>query len=393
MGGKPLGCVDSRYHRVPISTRIFHATGLRAGAIHNRPVQPAGRGRRRRSMGRVAILADDLTGALDTAAPFAAKDDAVTVAWRTGGGRRPRRLRLRHRDPRGAAPTTPRRAVLACLPRLRDAGIGFKKLDSLMRGNTIEELAACAGSGDFESVVIAPAFPEQGRITRGGRQIVPARGEARPSTSTSPARSPSRHIPVRVLARGEAPVEPGVAVCDAETAGRPRASRGCRVRLAAAGPVVRHGGPCPRPRQPGHGAGGRARGPAALRGGHAPPRLRRPGRAAPRAHGTRRRRDRARRRRRGEGPRRRAKSSAPADRARSSSRSLRSIRRPPRPSIVATLPALAAIEPPEVLVVTGGDTLYRFCRAIGRRKPCGDRRVEPGRAGVADRRRPWSGVR
>lgn len=33
-------------------------------------------------MWRLAILADDLTGALDTAAPFAAKDDAVTVAWR-----------------------------------------------------------------------------------------------------------------------------------------------------------------------------------------------------------------------------------------------------------------------------------------------------------------------
>ena len=128
-------------------------------------------------MGRVAILADDLTGALDTAAPFAAKDDAVTVAWRKAAIAGRGAFAFDTETRRGSAEDATA-AVLSCLPRLKDAGIGFKKLDSLMRGNTIEELAACAGSRDFASVVIAPAFPEQGRITRGGRQIAPARGEA-----------------------------------------------------------------------------------------------------------------------------------------------------------------------------------------------------------------------
>ena len=34
-------------------------------------------------------------------------------------------------------------------------------------------------------------------------------------------------------------------------------------------------------------------------------------------------------------------------------------------TILAAFTELAAIDPPEVLVVTGGDTLYRFCRAAG----------------------------
>jgi uncharacterized protein YgbK (DUF1537 family) len=108
--------------------------------------------------------------------------------------------------------------VLSCLPWIRNAGISFKKLDSLMRGNTVEELAACAGSGDFASVVIAPAFPEQGRITRAGRQIAAAKGEARPIEIDLAGALAARRIPFRVFGRGEAPVEPGVAVCDAETA-------------------------------------------------------------------------------------------------------------------------------------------------------------------------------
>ena len=106
-------------------------------------------------MGRVAILADDLTGALDTAAPFAAKDDAVTVGWRKGAiaGSRAFAFDTATREANARDATA---LVLSCLPRLREAKISFKKLDSLMRGNTIEELAACAGSGGFASVVIRP---------------------------------------------------------------------------------------------------------------------------------------------------------------------------------------------------------------------------------------------
>ena len=56
------------------------------------------------------------------------------------------------------------------LGALRGADLACKKIDSLLRGRTVDEIAACLESGDFASAVIAPAFPAQQRITRGGRQ-------------------------------------------------------------------------------------------------------------------------------------------------------------------------------------------------------------------------------
>ena len=50
------------------------------------------------------------------------------------------------------------------------ADLAYKKIDSLLRGNTAREVAACLASGRFKSAVIAPAFPAQQRITTGGRQ-------------------------------------------------------------------------------------------------------------------------------------------------------------------------------------------------------------------------------
>jgi uncharacterized protein YgbK (DUF1537 family) len=51
---------------------------------------------------------------------------------------------------------------------LPGADIAFKKIDSLLRGPVAAELGAVAPL--FDHVVCAPAFPFQGRVTRGGRQ-------------------------------------------------------------------------------------------------------------------------------------------------------------------------------------------------------------------------------
>src|SRR5262249_25894689 len=56
-------------------------------------------------------------------------------------------------------------------PLLRDASIAYKKVDSLMRGAWAAELAACWKLGAWRRCVVAPAFPYQGRRTRGGRQF------------------------------------------------------------------------------------------------------------------------------------------------------------------------------------------------------------------------------
>nr|WP_315235860.1 four-carbon acid sugar kinase family protein [uncultured Albidiferax sp.] len=118
------------------------------------------------------ILADDLTGALDTAAAFCGAQkvqvflqptasDAPVQAWATGS-----------RDlPAHALPGM----LLACLPWFTQPGHGaFKKVDSLLRGNSFAEVAWLLQHGGFAGVVFAPAFPAQGRFTQHGQHWVGA---------------------------------------------------------------------------------------------------------------------------------------------------------------------------------------------------------------------------
>jgi D-threonate/D-erythronate kinase len=118
----------------------------------------------------IRLLADDLTGALDTAAEFAGLSGPVQTFWL---GAIPDTLPAnaaldsvtRELDPEPAA------ALVAELSgHLAAATIAFKKVDSLMRGATVAELAACMRTGRWRHCVLAPAFPYQGRITRDGRQ-------------------------------------------------------------------------------------------------------------------------------------------------------------------------------------------------------------------------------
>jgi uncharacterized protein YgbK (DUF1537 family) len=62
-----------------------------------------------------------------------------------------------------------RAAMERLAPLLQGADIAFKKIDSLLRGHVAVELGACMPY--FDHCVLAPAFPFQGRITRGGHQL------------------------------------------------------------------------------------------------------------------------------------------------------------------------------------------------------------------------------
>ena len=48
----------------------------------------------------------------------------------------------------------------------------MKKIDSTLRGNIGAEIKALMDTGHFEFAVVAPAFPQEGRITVGGYQLV-----------------------------------------------------------------------------------------------------------------------------------------------------------------------------------------------------------------------------
>nr|WP_246520131.1 four-carbon acid sugar kinase family protein [Ancylobacter lacus] len=114
------------------------------------------------------LLADDLTGALDSAAAFATPHCPVPVLWRV-----PLVLpamaavdaATREVDAERAASRHDRFADW-----LLGGGLAFKKIDSLMRGNWAAELGGLATRLAGWRVVVAPAFPFQGRVTRAGRQ-------------------------------------------------------------------------------------------------------------------------------------------------------------------------------------------------------------------------------
>jgi D-threonate/D-erythronate kinase len=116
------------------------------------------------------LLADDLTGALDTAAELVGITGPVHAFWH---GAIPSVL------PENAALDSGTweldiasavRIVSELAPTLNGAAIPFKKIDSLMRGPTLAEVAACLRAGNWQRGVLAPAFPYQRRITRGGIQ-------------------------------------------------------------------------------------------------------------------------------------------------------------------------------------------------------------------------------
>lgn len=312
-------------------------------------------------MGSLAILADDLTGALDSAAPFAAHDDPVRVSWRADVLRDASRSAL-DTESRNVAARAATARVRASLGRLCDADMGFKKVDSLFRGNTLAELATCASSSSFRSLVIAPAFPEQGRITRGGTQI--AAGPNGAAVRIDLVDGLARHdVPVQVFGRGRPLPEEGVLLCDAETgadlADIAVTARGLRRPLlwcGSAGLARALGGPLPMRIE--DGAEPRL---LVVGSTHPVSRLQaaRTAECLGRSAATVRDGDGA------------AAAVAMIARTLGAGRSaaLHFALPPSAPSDVeavmsAAFRHLARVPPPAVLIVVGGDTLFRVCRAI-----------------------------
>ncbi len=130
-------------------------------------------------MNGIRILADDLTGALDTAAAFAGNvpvyiDRPPESDEKKGGA--------------VAVVATPTRDIQATeLPAFLvpvvdwfvSGDLSFKKVDSLLRGNTFAEVAWLYRNARFERAVFAPAFPAQGRVTAEDRQWLVRPGKAR----------------------------------------------------------------------------------------------------------------------------------------------------------------------------------------------------------------------
>jgi uncharacterized protein YgbK (DUF1537 family) len=178
------------------------------------------------------LIADDLTGALDTAAEFGALCGPVPVSWSDGSVAGSQAIATATRE---AARADAVAKVARVAPLLAGADIAFKKIDSLLRGHPAAELGACLAAGRWRSVVLAPAFPAQGRITRDGRQYVRQgegwQGVAPPLVALLAAEGLAAQAGVPA-----APLPAGIVVFDAETETDLRRIVACG--RAAPGPVL-----------------------------------------------------------------------------------------------------------------------------------------------------------
>ncbi len=163
------------------------------------------------------LLADDLTGALDSSAEFTGLFGPVHVVWPEASipdfkGSLSADSGTRERNRQQAFAT-----VTKLAPMLHGASIAFKKIDSLLRGPWVAELDACLQTGYWDACIVAPAFAHQGRRTRGGQQYaLGADGGWHAVGADIIGQLRAQNIAAR-LGGIDARLAPGVTVFDAES--------------------------------------------------------------------------------------------------------------------------------------------------------------------------------
>jgi len=123
---------------------------------------------------RVLIVADDLTGAMDSAGPFATlglETWVVAVPMRCDpASLKSARVVSVNTDTRPLPAAEAGARVSAIVRHLGTDGfdIVVKKIDSTLRGNVVAETMALLDISGRREAVVAVAFPAQGRTVRGG---------------------------------------------------------------------------------------------------------------------------------------------------------------------------------------------------------------------------------
>jgi len=160
----------------------------------------------------IGIIADDLTGANDTALQFHLKGCNIqilldynieptskhnTQAWAIS-------TETRNRPPEEAHET-----VFKATKKLIEsfnAEYIYKKIDSTLRGNVAQEVLAAIEAMEGDAAVVVPAFPSEGRTTVGGYHLL----KGVPLERTDVARDPhspifQSHIPTLLKSQTENP--------------------------------------------------------------------------------------------------------------------------------------------------------------------------------------------
>lgn len=123
----------------------------------------------------IIIIADDLTGALDSAAPFAARGLHVRVALGVeavgeAASAAPDVLAIDTRSRALAAQLAAERIEAAWhAAKPLSPCVVMKKVDSRLKGEVAAETAALLAASGRSSAIACPAVPEQGRTVMGGQ--------------------------------------------------------------------------------------------------------------------------------------------------------------------------------------------------------------------------------
>lgn len=119
----------------------------------------------------VGILADDLTSAADGAGPFVVRGRHALI----GRGRLPRRASTVLAVDSGSRSLSALQAaerVATLTAQLASRDVLYKTVDSTLRGHVAAELEASFMASGRKTLVFAPAFPDAGRTTVHGTQLV-----------------------------------------------------------------------------------------------------------------------------------------------------------------------------------------------------------------------------
>ncbi|MDQ0875248.1 uncharacterized protein YgbK (DUF1537 family) [Paenibacillus sp. V4I3] len=177
---------------------------------------------------KIAVIADDLTGAGDTGVQFAKRGLQVSVLLQfvsESCAVSERDVLVLDTDSRSldAESAYQRAAEASRCAQAFEADVVFKKIDSTLRGNLGSEIDAVYDTFRPDFVVIAPAYPETGRLVREGRLYVhgkplhetefandpktPVTESYIPELLRHQTKQPFEVIPSGILAEGKSSIE------------------------------------------------------------------------------------------------------------------------------------------------------------------------------------------
>lgn len=129
--------------------------------------------------GKIGIIADDLTGACDTALQFFTQGAAVSVLPDSSvpfeGEPEDVQVYSVNCNSRHVLPERSQQLTSQWVFRLKDSlkvDKLYKKMDSTLRGHFGEECLAIIDAAGYDCAVVVPAYPDEGRRTVGGYQLL-----------------------------------------------------------------------------------------------------------------------------------------------------------------------------------------------------------------------------